>query len=50
MVQSSCGPKALWGTADYWTDCDLLSFVWVEPSYFTTQLLEAAVFVLAHMD
>lgn len=47
MVLSSFGPSAC---ADYWTDCDLLSFVWVEPSNFTTQLLKAAVFVLAHMD
>lgn len=41
---------ALQRTPDYRIDRDLFSFVWVEPSDFTTQLLEAAVFVLAHMD
>lgn len=29
---------------------ELLSLVWVELSNFTTQLLEAAVFRLGHMD
>lgn len=42
--------KTLWGTAEYWTDCNLPDFVWVEPSNITSQLLEADVFVLAHID
>lgn len=38
-MESSVVPKVLQGTADCRTKCDLLSFVWVEPSNFTTRLL-----------